>query len=120
MRFLIGGGVIILWAWPTGRLRGLCIARSEWRLLFVLGALFTAQIGSMNIATALTSAANSAVLLNLYAVHTVVLAHFLIPGDRLTPRRLSGVLIAYAGSVMLFAGQAGVGSGRARSITSTR
>ena len=42
------------------------------------------------------------VILNLYAVHTVVLAHFLIPGDRLTLRRLTGVVVAYAGIVVLF------------------
>jgi drug/metabolite transporter (DMT)-like permease len=52
----------------------------------------------------------AAILLNLYAVHTVVLAHFLIPGDRLTARRLADVVVAYAGSVMLFARQVGTGS----------
>jgi drug/metabolite transporter (DMT)-like permease len=98
MRFLIGGVVIVVWGWTTGRLRDIRVARAEWRPLLVLGALFTAQIGSMNIGTALTSAAHAAILLNLYAVHTVVLAHFLIPGDRLTARRLAGVLVAYAGS----------------------
>jgi drug/metabolite transporter (DMT)-like permease len=64
----------------------------------------------MNVGTALTSAAHAAVLLNLYAVHTVVLAHFLIHDDRLTTRRLAGVLIAYAGSVVLFGRQVGTGS----------
>jgi drug/metabolite transporter (DMT)-like permease len=110
MRFLVGGFVIIAWGWTTGRLRDVRVRRDEWRPLLVLGALFTAQIGSMNIGTALTSAAHAAILLNLYAVHTVVLAHFLIPGDRLTARRLAGVLVAYAGSVMLFARQVCTGS----------
>ena len=61
----------------------------------------------MNVGTALTSAAHGSVVLNLYAVHTVVLAHFLIPGDRLTLRRLVGVLVAYGGIVLLFAGEGG-------------
>src|SRR5881409_4239299 len=94
MRFLVGGVVIGLWAWVTGRFAGFRVERSEWRPLVFLGLLFTLQIGSMNIGTSLTSAAHSALLLNLYAVHTVVLAHFLIPGDRLTLRKLAGVLIA--------------------------
>ena len=110
MRFVLGGAVIVAWAWATGRLRGLNVARDEWRPLLVLGVLFTAQIVSMNVGTALTSAAHAAVLLNLYAVHTVVLAHFLIPDDRLTTRRLAGVLIAYAGSLVLFGRQVGTGS----------
>jgi drug/metabolite transporter (DMT)-like permease len=110
MRFLVGGAVIVVWAAATCRLRGFRIARGEWRPLLVLAALFTAQIATMNVGTALTSAAHAAVLLNLYAVHTVVLAHFMLPGDRLTPRRLAGILVAYAGSVMLFARQWGTGA----------
>ncbi len=105
MRFLVGGVVIGLWAWATGRFAGLRMERSEWRPLVFLGLLFTLQIGSMNVGTSLTSAAHSAILLNLYAVHTVVLAHFLIPGDRLTLRKLTGVLVAYAGIVLLFVHQ---------------
>src|SRR2546428_9538447 len=84
--------------------------RSEWRPLVFLGLLFTLQIGSMNVGTSLTSAAHSAILLNLYAVHTVVLAHFLIPGDRLSVKKLAGVLVAYSGIVLLFTGQVTHGS----------
>jgi drug/metabolite transporter (DMT)-like permease len=105
LRLLLGGAVIALWAWRTGRLAGFAVARDEWRPLAVLGVIFTAQIGLMNVGTALTSAAHGSVVLNLYAVHTVVLAHFLIPGDRLTVRRLAGVLVAYGGIVLLFAGE---------------
>jgi len=110
MRFLVGGVVIGLWAWTTGRFAGFRVERSEWRPLVFLGLLFTLQIGSMTIGTSLTRAAHSALLLNLYAVHTVVLAHFLIPGDRLTLRKIAGVLIAYAGIVLLFAHQIGRGT----------
>src|SRR3954468_16981929 len=102
MRFLVGGIVIIAWGWTTGRLRAFRMEPGEWRPLLVLGLLFTAQIGSMNVGTAPTTAAHSALLLNLYAVHTVVLAHFMIPGDRLTVRRGAGVLVAYGGIVLLF------------------
>jgi drug/metabolite transporter (DMT)-like permease len=110
MRFVVGGAAIAIWAWGTGRLRGLRVARGEWRPMLMLALIFTAQIGSMNIGTSLTSAAHASILLNLYSVHTVVLSHFLIPGDRLTVRRVAGVVIAYTGIVVLFAGQAGGGS----------
>jgi drug/metabolite transporter (DMT)-like permease len=113
MRFVVGGLVIALWAGATGRLAGFRVASPEWRPLLVLGLIFTAQIGTMNVGTALTSAAHGAVVLNLYAVHTVLLAHFLIPGDRLTARRLAGVLVAYAGVVLLVAGE---GSGAGASL----
>lgn len=107
MRFVLGGVVVLAWAAATGRLRALRVERGEGRPLLALGLIFTGQIGTMNVGTALTSAAHAAILLNLYAVHTVVLSHFMIPGDRLTPRRATGVLVAYAGIVLLFAGQVG-------------
>ena len=110
MRFLVGGGVIVLWAWATGRLTGLRVTGETWRPLAVLGLLFTAQIGTMNVATALTTAAHATVVLNMYAVHTVLLAHFMIPGDQLTVRKLTGVLIAYGGIVLLFARELGTGA----------
>jgi drug/metabolite transporter (DMT)-like permease len=102
MRFLVGAIAVLIWGAWTGRLRGFVIRRHEWRPLLVLGLLFTAQVGSMNVGTSLTSAAHASILLNSYAVHTVVLAHFMIPGDRLSLQRLTGVVIAYAGIVMLF------------------
>ncbi|HZF06204.1 MAG TPA: DMT family transporter [Patescibacteria group bacterium] len=109
MRFVVGGIVIALWAWLTGRRTGFRVRRAEVRPLLVVTLLFIAQIGTMNVGTSLTSAAHSAIILNLYAVHTVVLSHFLIPGDRLTLRKLVGVAVAYAGIVVLFVRQAGTG-----------
>lgn len=108
-RFVVGGLVILLWGWATGRLAGFRIPREERRPLLVLGLLFTVQVAALNVGTAMTSAAHVAIILNSYAVHIVVLAHFLIPGDRLTGRRLAGVLVAYAGIVALFAGEASPG-----------
>ena len=105
MRFLVGGAIITLWAWASGRFAGLRIERREWRPLIFLGLLFTLQIGMMNVGTSLTSASHSAILLNLYAVHTVVLSHFMIPGDRLSVKKVTGVLVAYSGIVLLFARQ---------------
>jgi len=105
MRFIVGGVVICLWAWATGRFAGFRVEPAEWRPLVLLGLLFSVQMTATNIGTWLTSAAHASVLLNLYAVHTVVLAHFLIPGDRLTVRKLVGVLVAYSGIVLLGARQ---------------
>ena len=110
MRFVVGVVAITIWAWATGRLAGLRVTRDEWRPMIVLALIFTAQIGSMNVGTSLTSAAHATILLNLYSVHTVVLSHFLIPGDRLTARKIAGVVIAYAGIVVLFSGQTSGGA----------
>lgn len=110
MRFVLGGLLFLAWAGGTRRLAALLPAPGQWRPIVVLGLLVTGQVATLNVGTSLTSASHSAILLNLYAVHTVVLAHFLIPGDRLTPARLGGVLIAYAGIVLLLVREAGAGA----------
>ena len=105
MRFLVGGIVVLLWAWGTGRLASFRIERDEWRPLLFLGGLFTVQLGLMNVGTNLTTATHATILFNSYAVHTVVLAHFLIPGDHLTLRKAAGVAVAYSSAVILLARQ---------------
>jgi len=109
-RFVLGGAAIAIWGWATGRLGNLRVGPGEPRPLGVLGLLFVAQVVTLNIGTHLTSASHSAILLNLYGVHTVVLAHFLIPGDRLSTRKLAGALIAYGGIVLLFGRQVTAGA----------
>ena len=106
VRFVVGGATIFLWAWWTGRLAGFRILPGETRPLLVVSGLLGIQVALMNYGTNITSAAHSAIILNSYAVHIVALAHFLVPGDRLSPRRLTGILIAYAGIVLLFARRA--------------
>jgi drug/metabolite transporter (DMT)-like permease len=102
-RFVLGGLAILAYAWWRGHPEVFSVQRGEWRVLISLGVIFSIQIGTMNVGIGLTTAAHGAVLLNSYAVHTVVLAHFMIPGDRLTPAKVGGVLVAYAGIVLLFA-----------------
>ena len=72
-RFTLGGAVILLWGWLTGRLVGFRIAREEVRPLVTVGLILAAQVGCINFGTARTSAAHAAVILNSYAVHVVVL-----------------------------------------------
>lgn len=107
LRFLLGGACILAYALWTRRAGLLRLRPGEPRTMASLGLLFAAQIGLMNYGTDLTTAAHSAVLLNTYAVHTVLLAHFFIPGDRLTVRKVAGVLVAYAGIVVLVGPGAG-------------
>ncbi|MBI2529012.1 MAG: DMT family transporter [Candidatus Rokubacteria bacterium] len=102
MRFVLGGLCILAYARYTRRQGVLTVKRGEWSVLGSLGLLFTVQIGLMNIGINLTTAAHASVLLNSYAIHTVVLAHFFIPGDRMTPAKLGGVAMAYGGIVLLF------------------
>jgi len=103
MRFLLSTVVILAYAMLTGRYDVLAIRAGEAKPIWSLGILFVIQIALMNYGLERTTAAHGVIVLNSYAVHTVVFAHFLIPGDRLTPAKLAGVLIAYGGVIILFA-----------------
>lgn len=103
MRFIIGGLVVLGWARATRA--SLRLVPGEPFPLLGLGLLFTVQLGLLNIGTSLTSAGHAVVLLNTYPIHIALLAHFWVPGDRLTPRRLGGLLLAYSGVVVLFVQQ---------------
>ncbi len=104
LRFCLGGIAVLAWAWLTGQRGVLRIRPGEGRLLLNVGLLFALQIGTMNVGIAHTTAAHAVVLFNAYAVHAVVLAHFQIPGDRMTAAKLAGIVVAYAGVLVLFGG----------------
>jgi drug/metabolite transporter (DMT)-like permease len=71
------------------------------------GALFTGEFWTLYEALSLTTAARSTVLLYMASFWAVLGAHWLVPGDRLTPGRLGGLLLAFAGLLVAFADRLG-------------
>jgi drug/metabolite transporter (DMT)-like permease len=103
-RMALGVVVVSVWAWRRGV--ALRPAPSEAWPLFVLGVLFTAQIGLLNSGAALTSPAFGVVILNSYAVFANLTGHFFPNMERpLNPARLAGLALALAGMVVLTFGQ---------------
>jgi drug/metabolite transporter (DMT)-like permease len=109
MRFVLGGLTVLAWAWATRT--PLRIHRQEVRPLAILGVIFTVQIALLNLGVKYTTAGHVSILLNAYPIYTVLLAHFFVPGDRLSGGRAVGVLIAYAGVVLLFSREFSLASG---------
>jgi len=109
MRFVLGGLTVLAWARATRT--PLRTHRHEVRSLAVLGVIFTVQIALLNLGVKYTTAAHVSILLNAYPIYTVLLAHFFVPGDRLSGGRAVGVLIAYAGVLLLFSGEFSLASG---------
>ncbi|MBI4305807.1 MAG: DMT family transporter [Chloroflexi bacterium] len=100
-RFVAGGIVVLIWALIVRA--DLRVKREEWLPLFVLGIIFSIQLAFMNIGLNLTTAGNGGVLTITFPIWVAILAHFQIPGDHLTKRKLAGVLIAYGGIAALLA-----------------
>ena len=101
LRFLMAGAVLAViirvlgTRWPNGR--------REWSVVTFVGvALFGADYGLIYWGEQFIDSGLTAILFATLPLFTVALAHLYIPGDRITARKLSGTLIAFAGVVALF------------------
>lgn len=108
-RFIAGGLVTIAWALYTKQ--PMLPSRSDFRILFWLGVLFISQIALMNVGQDHTTAAHGVVINTTFPLWTGVIAHFFVPGDRLSPGRVLGTVIAYGGVVAIFAQSLGSADG---------
>lgn len=98
LRFSLAVVCIAAWAWMN-RIQFLP-TREEWRPLFVLSLLFTFQIGTMYVAIDLSAATMSAVLIATNPLFAALFAHVFIAGDRLTPARSIGLIVAFSGTAV--------------------
>ncbi len=71
--------------------------------LLLLAALQTLHIITMNVGTQFTMASRSTICHTLYPVFVVLFGHFWLPGDRLSPRKLLGILAAFGGMFVALA-----------------
>jgi drug/metabolite transporter (DMT)-like permease len=93
---ILGALVPLLGArWPRGR--------EEWTLTALIGVvLFAADYGLIYWAEQFLDSGLTAILFATLPLITVGLAHMYVPGDRITPRKLAGTLLAFLGVVSLF------------------
>ena len=112
IRFGIAAIVIALWAGLTGR--SFRLQRGQIRHLAVYSTLFTLQLSLFYIGLERTYASRGTLLINLLPFIIMVLAHFFIPGDRITLRKVSGLLLGFAGVLCVFFSEIDL-TGRARS-----
>jgi drug/metabolite transporter (DMT)-like permease len=85
--------------------RGVAVLRRDGTLPpgLLAGLLFTGEFWALYEGLGLTTAARSTVLLYTAPFWATLGAHWLVPGDRLTPRKLAGLLLAFAGLLVAFA-----------------
>jgi len=101
IRFFVAGGVLALLvpilgaSWPRGR--------REWRVVAWVGlAMFAADYGLIYWAEQYIDSGLTAVLFAVLPIITIFLAHFYVPDNRLTARKVIGTLLAFGGIVALF------------------
>lgn len=98
-------GATVVGFWSLFRAVPIVPRTDERRGLLILGFLFTVQIGLMHYGADFTSPSYASVLMNSNPIFSNLLAHFVISGDRLSQRRLFGLVIAFTGVCTIFFGK---------------
>ena len=92
--------VVITWAIITRQ--SIKVSRSELLPLSILGILFSVQTAFMNLGQYNTTAGHTGVLITTFPLWASIFAHFLVPNDTLSKRRILGTMTAYSGAAALF------------------
>lgn len=107
-RFALASVVLLLWAVFTGRPIGL--KKGQTYQVLVMAVLFTTQLGLFYIGLSRTTAARGTLMINLQPFFLLTLAHFFIPGDRITKKKVFGLLMGFSGMALVFLGRGKVTS----------
>jgi len=108
IRFGVASITIILWAKITGR--SFKIKKGQFLQLFVISIVFTFQLSLFYLGLNKSNASRGTLLANFQPFFTLFLAHFFIPGDRITKRKVVGILMGFAGVAFVFLEKEGVAS----------
>jgi len=106
IRFSIAALAIWIWARVNGK--PLAPSKGRFYLLLIFAALFTAQLSLFNLGISKSNASRAALISNLLPFWVLFLAHFFVPGDRITRRKFFGILLGFSGVAFMFAENKGI------------
>ncbi|MEJ2727330.1 MAG: DMT family transporter [Deltaproteobacteria bacterium] len=106
IRFSIASFAIYIWARATGR--SLAFKKDQFFPLLILAALFAFQLSLFYLGLSKTNASRGTLIANLLPFWVLFLAHFFIPGDRISRWKFFGILLGFSGVVFMFAEKKGV------------
>ena len=91
------GGIICLWLWFRLRRRPVGLHRKDLFYGTLIGFFFAFEFVLLFMALDLTTVARASVLFYTMPLWLALMAHFLIPGERITPTKAAGQALAFAG-----------------------
>ncbi len=103
------GAVVVLWFWMRFRGQRVDFARGTIGAGILVGCVFALEFLALFLALDLTTVARTSVIFYSMPVWMALTAHFLLPGERLTPPRSLGLALAFAGVVWAILDRAGLG-----------
>jgi drug/metabolite transporter (DMT)-like permease len=109
LRFCLAAMAIFLWARLTGR--SIVLKKGQIHQVMIFSALFTVQLSLFYLGLSKSNASRGALLSNLLPFFILFLAHFFIPGERITRRKFFGILLGFIGVVFMFLDEQAVQAG---------
>jgi len=99
-RFSIAAAVIFLWAKVTRK--SFAIKSGQGLQLLVFTLTFIVQLSLFYIGVSRTKASHATLLSNLLPFFILFFAHYFIPEERITKRKILGILMGFSGVCVLF------------------
>ncbi len=109
IRFFIASLVIFVWARATGR--SFHVHRDQINPLLILLLVFFSQISSLYLGMSRANASRGVLISGLQPFFVLFLAHFFISDDRITFRKVIGLLLGFLGVCLVFLEREGVTEG---------
>lgn len=102
LRFLVASLIILAYA----RYKKISVTLSgpEWAHATAMGVIFGLQMAVFYVGITYTTVSHAGLLMNTQPFFVAIMAHFLLPDDRLTLRKIAGIVLAFIGVSILFSG----------------
>ena len=108
VRFSIA--TLILFCWSKWTRKSLVVKKEQWHHITFLTLSFFFQISLFNLGLNMSQASRAILLINLLPFLVLFLAHYFIPDDRITIRKLFGILSGFLGVAFIFLDKSGLTS----------
>jgi drug/metabolite transporter (DMT)-like permease len=108
IRFSLSALTILAWAIFTRQ--PIKIKKGQVHQLLIISAIFFIQLSLFYIGLSKTHASRGTLMANIQPFFVLFLAHFFIPGDQITKRKLLGILLGFAGMAFVFLDKKGISS----------
>ena len=103
LRFGMATFIIFLWAKITRH--SFNIKKGQAYQLLIVSILFTVQLSLLYFGLSKTNASRGTLLINLQPFFVLFLAHYFIPGDRITKKKILGLFMGFTGMALVFLGK---------------
>jgi len=105
LRFALAATAIAIWARSTGRVFQL--RPGQWHQVSIVSSVFFLQLSLFYLGLERTYASRGVLISNLLPFFVLFLSHRFIPGERITLKKMMGIIMGFAGVVVMFSGVGG-------------